>query len=143
VPDGSEDADEEPDQAARAWERDDPLEERYEEPETDVLDEEYREPETDVLDDKYREPDVGERFDIDPETPPPDDVDPELQSRFWSLVLIFNVAVLGVSVGGLFILFRDDLAVGVQLVLAGAIVGVYGLYRYRIAKRALADDQNH
>lgn len=126
MPDGSEDAD----PATRAWD------------ESDHLEEKYQEPETDVVDDKYSEPDVHERFDIGPEPPFPDDVDPELHSRFWSLVFIFNVAVLAVSVGGLFMLFGTDFTLGGQLVLGGAVVGVYGLYRYRITKQALLDDQN-
>jgi hypothetical protein len=142
VPDGSEDAQEEPDPATDARNRGESLDDRDTEPEEGLLDGTDTNPEDEFLDDRYKEPDVRERFDLEPEPPSPDDVDPEVQSRFWSLVLIFNVAVLGLGVGGLFILFRNDLAVGTQLVLAGAVVGVYGLYRYRTAKRALADDQN-
>lgn len=98
----------------------------------------------------YREPDDSGPFDIEPEIPsPPDptenDVDPELFRRFWALVVVFNVALLALSLGVMFAVFESNYTLGGQLVLGGLVVFGFGLYRYRTAKRYLAersDDEN-
>lgn len=121
MPDGSEDSDDIPDSATRKWD------------------------ETEVLDDKYKEPDVDEHFDIEPnipEAPSAEDADPKLRNRFWSLVVIFNIAILAVSAGGMLLLFRENVELGLQLFLAGVVITAYGIYRYRTAKQTLYDDQN-
>lgn len=120
MPDGSEDSDDVPDSATRKWD------------------------ESEFLDEKYKEPDASE-YDIGPEipeAPSPESADPQLQAQFWSLVVVFNIAILAISVGGMFMLFRGNLELGMQLFLAGVIVGAYGVYRYRTTKAALSDDQN-
>ena len=119
MPEGSEE-DTEPDVATRKWD------------------------ESDVLDDKYSEPEE-DQFDITPdipEAPSPEDADPQLQMRFWSLVVVFNIALLALSVGAMFVVFEENVELGGQLFLGGVIVGAYGLYRYRTTKEKLYDDQN-
>jgi hypothetical protein len=120
VSDGSE-REEEPDPATRKWD------------------------ESEVLDDKYKEPDPSERFDIEPnipEAPSAEGADPQLQMRFWSLVVIFNIAIITVSVGGMLMFFRENVQLGLQLFLAGVVISAYGFYRYRTAKETVYDDQN-
>lgn len=95
------------------------------------------------VEEQYREPDP-EGSDVGPEIPtPPDpsenDVDPELARRFWALVLVFNVALLALSLGAMFLVFERDYSLGGQLLLAGAAAFAFGLYRYRTAKAYLAD----
>ncbi len=99
--------------------------------------------EQEQVDEQYREPDL-EGSDVGPEIPtPPDpaenDVDPELARRFWALVLVFNVALLALSLGAMFLVFERDYSLGGQLLLAGAAAFAFGLYRYRTAKEYLAD----
>ena len=79
-----------------------------------------------------------------PEAPePPDmtevDVDPGLQNRFWALVAVFNLALLAVSLGVMFVGFRGNWELGAQLTVAGVLLFGFGYYRYRKTKAALAD----
>ena len=70
----------------------------------------------------------------------PDDspeVSTALQTKFWVLVLVFNVALLGVSVSAMFLLFERDWMLGSQLFVAGAILFGFGLYRYRQVRRRI------
>lgn len=95
------------------------------------------------VDEQYREPDL-EGADVGPEIPtPPDpsenDVDPELARRFWALVLVFNVALLALSLGAMFVVFERNYSLGGQLLLAGGATFGFGVYRYRTAKAHLAD----
>jgi hypothetical protein len=88
-----------------------------------------------------------EEFDPDslgPDVPePPDpsenDADPQIQTRFWALVGVFNVAILGLSVGLMFIAFEGNWDLGGKLAGGGAILGAYGLYRYRETKRMIRE----
>ena len=59
----------------------------------------------------------------------------ELQRKFWSLVLVFNAALLAISVGVMFVGFEGDLQAGGSLIAAGAILSVYGFYKYRVYSR--------
>lgn len=82
-----------------------------------------------------------EEFDPDslgPSTPSVPDLsanaanaDPETARVFWVLVLVFNVALLGVSLGAMFVVFQREWELGTQLFLAGSILFAYGYYRYR------------
>lgn len=76
-----------------------------------------------------------------PEAPDPSeaDIDPDLRNRFWSLVLVFNVALLALSLGLMFAAFEGQLGLGGQLVGAGLVLSAFGYYRYRQAKRSLAE----
>lgn len=92
----------------------------------------YREPEPD-------DPDLGPDI---PEAPDPttNDVDPELSARFWALVLVFNVALLGIGIGALLAVADGNVELGGQLFAGGCIVFAYGVYRYREAKRQFATE---
>ena len=79
-----------------------------------------------------------EEFDPDSLGPDPPDIaanaenaDPETARLFWALVMVFNLALLGLSVGAMFIIFLGDWTVGGQLMLGGGILFTYGYYRYR------------
>ena len=96
------------------------------------------------VDDRYREPDESQPFDVEPEVPePPDpsenDVDPELPRRFWALVVVFNVALLAISLGLMFVAFEGAYALGGQFLVGGLAAFGFGLYRYRTTKRSLAE----
>lgn len=98
------------------------------------------------LAEKYQEPHEPDPDAIGPEIPSAPDpteregeVDPEIRARFWGLVLVFNVALLALSLGAMFIGFEGNLELGGQLLLVGGILGAYGLYRYRSTKAELLD----
>lgn len=65
------------------------------------------------------------------------DVPAKLRAKFWVLVLLFNIAIAGLSVGAMFILFESNYGLGSQLVAGGGLLFGYGLYRYRRAKRQI------
>jgi hypothetical protein len=67
------------------------------------------------------------------------DVDPGLQNRFWALVAVFNLALLAVSLGVMFVGFRGNWELGGQLTVGGLLLFGFGYYRYRKTKAALAD----
>ncbi len=86
------------------------------------------------VDEQYREPEV-KPFDVEPEVPSPsdptgNDVDPGLARRFWALVFVFNVALLALSLGAMFVVFEGAYSLGGQLLLAGGAAFGFGLYRY-------------
>ncbi|WP_340101394.1 DUF7322 domain-containing protein [Salinibaculum salinum] len=96
-------------------------------------------PEHEVLDEKYQEPDQQQ---LRPDIPTaPDttgrDIDPVVEGTFWTLVVVFNVGLLVVSVGVLFVIFQENQRLGWQLAAAGAVVLGYGVYRYRSAKQLI------
>lgn len=95
------------------------------------------------VDEQYREPDP-ESVDIGPpvpEAPEPSEgnIDGATARRFWALVTVFNVALLALSLGAMFVLFEGNYTLGGQLLVAGAAVFGFGLYRYRTAKAALLE----
>lgn len=59
----------------------------------------------------------------------------ELKRKFWSLVLVFNVALGALSVGAMFVGFEGDWELGGSLLAAGAILALYGFYKYRVYSR--------
>mgnify|MGYP006274358907 FL=1 len=59
----------------------------------------------------------------------------ELKRKFWSLVLVFNVALGALSIGAMLVGFQGDWDVGGSLLAAGAILSVYGFYKYRVYSR--------
>lgn len=99
------------------------------------------------------EPEPEARF-PDPERELPDvpsledvDVPGEVAVSFWALVLVANAVVLAVGVGLMLIGFRGDWETGGRLLAAGAILSVYGYYRYRVGtfevdgdRQAVVDD---
>jgi hypothetical protein len=107
------------------------------------------------VDDRYREP---EERSLGPEIPEAPDltdreVDPVIEGTFWMLVVVFNIGLIAVSVGLMFVVFLGDITRGGQITLAGCLVLGYGYYRYRSAKQVIservgdtetdAEDDNH
>jgi hypothetical protein len=98
---------------------------------------------------KYGEPVDADEFEIMPEEPPiPDrpvhgdsNAPAKLQASFWALVLVFNAALLGVSLGAMFIVFEGNWTLGPQLLIGGVLVFGFGLYRYRQIKRKLDEGE--
>lgn len=95
---------------------------------------------------KYDEPEEPDPGDLGPPIPEaPDlaaaaeDADPRLQNLFWGLVVLFNVAILAVALGVMLIAFGVDATLGLQVLLVGFILSVYGVYRYRDARTEAAD----
>lgn len=70
----------------------------------------------------------------------PSDVDPEVSRTFWRLVVVFDVALLALAVGPMFIYFRGDWQTGGRLLLLGGVAFAYGVYRYRRFRRGRAGD---
>ena len=71
------------------------------------------------------------------EVPTPDtatggaDVDTETAATFWRLVLVFDVALLALALGPMFVYFRGELARGAMLIGFGVLAFGYGVLRYR------------
>ncbi|MFC7142462.1 hypothetical protein ACFQMA_21815 [Halosimplex aquaticum] len=59
------------------------------------------------------------------------DVDPEVSRTFWRLVLVFDVALLAMSLGPMFVFFRSDWDTGGPLFVLGVAAFVYGVREYR------------
>ncbi len=60
-----------------------------------------------------------------------EDVDVDTAKGFWRLVLIFDVALLALALGPMFVYFRGELRRGGMLVAFGALAFLYGVARYR------------
>lgn len=93
------------------------VERRFEEPD----------PEADLPDPERELPSVPEAPSVPPESAAP----PALLRDFWAAVLIFNVALAGVSVGLMALAFTDDWRLGWGLLAAGVAAALFGLRRYR------------
>lgn len=64
-----------------------------------------------------------------PEPPSGGNGDAAVQSLFWLLVAVANIALLATSLGVMFIVFQGWWTLGVQFTLAGLILGGYVYYR--------------
>ena len=69
------------------------------------------------------------------------DVDVDTAKGFWRLVLVFDVALLALALGPMFIYFEGDVRRGGMLVAFGVLVFAYGVARYR-EFRAESDDED-
>ncbi|MBV0923656.1 hypothetical protein KTS45_05525 [Halomicroarcula limicola] len=49
---------------------------------------------------------------------------------FWKLVIVFNVALLALSVGPMFIYFEGRVDLGLRIFLVGVVAFGYGTFRY-------------
>ena len=89
------------------------------------------EPEADLLPD---DPADGLGPDI-PQAPDTttNDVDPELARQFWSLVLLFNVALFAMSLGVMLVGFEGRWRVGGAFFLVGVVAFLRGWRGYRKA----------
>lgn len=63
------------------------------------------------------------------------DVDAELKKQFWSLVLIFNVALFAASLGLMLVGFEGRWRVGGALFAVGAFAFLRGWYRYKSVRK--------
>lgn len=63
------------------------------------------------------------------------DVDSELEKQFWSLVLLFNVALFAMSLGLMLVGFEGRWQVGGALFAVGAFAFVRGWYRYKSVRK--------
>ena len=71
--------------------------------------------------------------------PDPSEVDPAIQSSFWTAVVYANVALLGVSLGLMLVGFRGDWRWGGAAITVGLLAGVRLYQTYR-AFRDREDD---
>jgi hypothetical protein len=62
-------------------------------------------------------------------------VDSELAKQFWSLVLLFNVALFAASLGLMLVGFERRWTVGGGLLAVGIVAFVRGWYRYRSVRK--------
>ena len=84
-------------------------------------------------------PDEPEEFDPDslaPSVDVPDasdaseyDVDDDLFKAFWACVVMLNVAMVGLSLGAMFLYFRGNVRLGGGAMAVGALAAVFA-YRY-------------
>lgn len=91
----------------------------------DFLDEEPSEAEQDLA------PEVDAPSVDAPEIPDGSDAPAGLRRRFWSLVATFNVALLAVALGVMFIGFRGRWRDGGLAVVLGLALFAFGYRRYR------------
>lgn len=83
-------------------------------------------------------PDIPE-----PPDPPEGAQNSEVTTLFWKLVVVFNIAILGLSVGPMFVFFEGETQLGLRITVVGAVLFAYGLARYILFRRQRADaDQN-
>lgn len=54
----------------------------------------------------------------------------EVRVQFWSLVLTFKVAILGLAIGPMVLYFTDRTLLGAAMVATGAVMAVRGYRRY-------------
>ena len=81
------------------------------------------------------EPDEFDPSSLGPEVPeapsPPDGTgDSDVAALFWKLVVVFNVALLALSVGPMLAYFEGQVEFGLQVFLVGVISFAYGTFRY-------------
>ncbi|MFA9426732.1 hypothetical protein [Natronorubrum sp. A-ect3] len=75
------------------------------------------------------------------------DVDSDLLTQFWALVLVVNAAVLAFALGLLFFIFESEVTYSTYLVAAGLVLTGFAFHRYRVFQRtndatAPADDDD-
>lgn len=68
------------------------------------------------------------------------DADPELQKQFWSLVLLFNVALFATSLGVMLVGFQGRWTVGGTIFAVGAVAFARGWLRYKKVTGESSDD---
>ncbi|MBX0293481.1 DUF7322 domain-containing protein [Haloarcula nitratireducens] len=85
-----------------------------------------------------KSPHEPEEFDPDslgpdiPEAPsaPDGSAASDTAALFWKLVVVFNVALLALSVGPMFIFFEGNTDLGLRIFLVGLVAFGYGTFRY-------------
>jgi hypothetical protein len=82
--------------------------------------------EPDEFDPSSLGPDVPEAPD-----PPSGAANSDVTALFWKLVVVFNVALLALSVGPMLAYFDGRVDLGIRVTLMGLVAAGYGLFRYR------------
>lgn len=87
-------------------------------------------------DDQGDESGDGRSFLAEPPDPTPDadDVHPRIKFHFWRVLLVFNVAILGLSLGPILVFLDGNRSLGVPLFVGGVVLFAYGVVRFRQAK---------
>lgn len=83
-----------------------------------------------------------------PSPPDPDGIDSEIAGPFWKLVVVFNAALLALSLGSMFVVFRGQWDLGLRILAVGVIASAYGVVRYyrfraRMAERSSDDPEQN
>jgi hypothetical protein len=73
----------------------------------------------------------------------PVEIDSELASTFWAVVVLVNVGVAGVSLGAMFAYFRGNYLLGAAAAVVGVLALVRAYYSYRGYKSSDAGDTDH
>jgi hypothetical protein len=76
----------------------------------------------------------------DPPDPPTGAQNSEVTTLFWKLVVVFNIAILGLSVGPMFVYFESETQLGLRITVVGGVLFAYGLARYILFRRQRADN---
>lgn len=71
-----------------------------------------------------------------------DDADPEIQREFWAQVILFNVALMGVCLGILILVFEGRWQFGGASILVGLLAGFRGWRRYQRVTEEKSDDES-
>jgi hypothetical protein len=79
-------------------------------------------------------PDVPE-----PPDPPEGAGNSEVTTLFSKLVVVFNIAILGLAVGPMFAYFEGETQLGFRITAVGGVLFAYGLARYILFRRQRAD----
>ncbi|MFC4449535.1 DUF7322 domain-containing protein [Halorussus aquaticus] len=109
-------------------------------PDTDLLPEDPPEAEADLLPD-----DPSEGLAPDPpqvSVPSEEDAPTAVKKEFWSLVLLFNVALFGMSLGIMLVGFEGRWEFGGAIFAVGAFAFARGWYGYRKATSTLGDSDD-
>lgn len=79
--------------------------------------------------------------DVSPDSAPvTSDADSELQKQFWTVVLLANVALLGLSLGAMLVLFEGRWTLGGAIFGVGAVALARGWLNYREATAGSSTD---
>lgn len=80
-----------------------------------------------------------------PTPPEPGEGDTAVVGLFWKLVVVFNVAVFGVTVGPMIGFFLGDWDLALQVFAVGVLTAAYGFvryYRFRRDRDGESDESN-
>lgn len=96
----------------------------------------------------HEEDDPLEQFELNPDELRPDEpaatgrsAPPGLKKLFWKLVLLYKVALIGVTLGVLLVVFGVDESRGGALVLGGLALLGYALYLTKRGKTRVEDGE--
>jgi hypothetical protein len=98
--------------------------------------------------DEPDEPDPEDRWkDLEPDGPriptpdvDPADIDPQLRATFWRSVVLANVALMGLALGLMLVVFRGAWTAGGASVAVGLLAAVRLYLTYRAFERRRDDD---